>query len=167
MQITPYLLAWLALALVAIALLSWGLTRVQRRFALRRTQAQRLLHALQRYSDWVCAQRLTAIFQGESPEAAAALDHACSIRRGSFPELSGDMAELVAVHNRVLNFLATQQALWQRDPDRWLQSDHDARFMALWRQHRLALQALQRKLEQATSVRIQKPTAPRRQSTYA
>jgi hypothetical protein len=72
----------------------------------------------------------------------------------------------MAVHNRLLNFLGTQQALWLRDPDRWLESDHDKRFMALWRQHRLVLQALLTRLERATSVQIE-PPARQRESTYA
>lgn len=166
MDTTTYLAAWVCTALLAIALLSWLLARYKRRQDARRAQAQRLLHALQRYSDWVCAQRLAAVFQGEGPDAAAALDEACTIRLAWFPELAGDMAELLAVHNRIINFLGTQQALWLRDPEHWLESDHDKRFMALWRQHRFALHALQDKLEHATSIRIQ-TSAPRRESTYA
>jgi hypothetical protein len=78
------------------------------------------------------------------------------------------MAELLAVHNRLINFLSTQQALWLRDPEHWLQSGHDKRFMALWRQHRFALQALLTRLEQVAMVRIQPATtAPNRESTYA
>jgi hypothetical protein len=83
-----------------------------------------------------------------------------------FPELAGDMAELMAVHNRLVNFLHTQQALWLRDPERWLESQHDKRFLALWRQHRFALEALHRKLQQVASLRL--PPLPQRgQSTYA
>jgi hypothetical protein len=130
-------------------------------------QAEHLLGALQRYSAWVCAQRLAAIFQGEGPEAAAALDEACTIRLAWFPELAGDMAELLAVHNRLISFLGTQQALWLRDPERWVDSDHDKRFMALWRQHRFALEALLAKVEQATSVRLQPAAPARAESTYA
>jgi hypothetical protein len=167
MQIDPYLAAWLCAALTMIAALSWVLTRAKRTSDQRREDAQRLLHALERYSTWVCAQRLNAVFRGESPEAAAALDEACAVRQAGFPALAGDMAELLAVHNRLLNFLSTQQTLWQQDPENWLESDHDTRFMALWRQHRRALQALQGKLERATSLRIPTSTAPRRESTYA
>jgi hypothetical protein len=168
MDNTTYLAACLFAALLIIAGLSWGLARYRRRDDLRRAQAQQLLQALQRYSEWVCAQRLAAVFQGEGPEAAAALDQACTIRLAWFPELAGDMAELLAVHNRLINFLGTQQALWLRDPEHWLESDHDKRFMALWRQHRFALQALLEKLEEVASVRIQAAGAgPRRESTYA
>lgn len=166
MDTTTYLAAWLLAALLGIGVLSWALARHKRRHDLRRIQAQQMLVALQRYSEWVCAQRLAAVFQGEGPEAAAALDQACTIRLAWFPELAGDMAELMSVHNRLLNFLGTQQALWLRDPEHWLESEHDKRFMALWKQHRFALQALLHKLERAASVRIQ-PAAPRRESTYA
>lgn len=167
MDTTTYLAACLVAALLAIGALSWLLARYKRRHDLRRIQAHHLLQALQRYSDWVCAQRLAAVFQGEGAEAAAALDQACTIRMAWFPELAGDMAELLGMHNRLINFLSTQQQLWLRDPEHWLESEHDKRFMALWRQHRFALEALQAKLEQVTSVRIQPSTAPRRESTYA
>lgn len=160
-----YLAAWVLVVLAAIGGLSAALTRYSRRQDERLRQAQRLAGALQRYSDWVAAQRLLAVFHGESPEAAAALDEACTIRVAWFPELAGDMAELMAVHNRLVNFLATQQALWLRDPEHWLESDHDKRFMALWRQHQYALHALVGKLAHATSARL--APAPQRQSTYA
>jgi hypothetical protein len=166
MELTTYLAAWLFAVLVAIGVLSWVLARYKGNHDLRRLQAQQLFQALQRYSAWVCAQRLAAVFQGEGPEAAAALDQACTIRLAWFPELSGDMAQLLAVHNRLVNFLASQQALWLRDPEHWLESEHDKRFMALWRQHRIALQALLAQLEEAASVRIHSP-APGRESTYA
>ncbi|MBE7369597.1 hypothetical protein [Ramlibacter pallidus] len=166
MDPTTYLAAWLVLALAGVAGISWLLARHHRRHDLRRVQARRLLAALQRYSGWVSAQRLAAVYQGEGAEAAAALDEACTIRLAAFPELAGEMAELLAVHNRLLHFLGTQQQLWLRDPEHWLESEHDKRFMALWRQHRFALEALLARLEQAASVRIQ-TTAPRRESTYA
>jgi hypothetical protein len=166
MDSSTYLAAWLLFALLAVGLLSWALARHKRRHDLRRAQAQQLLQALQRYSGWVCAQRLAAVFQGEGAEAAEALDEACTIRLAWFPELAGDMAALTSVHNRMINFLSMQQALWLRDPERWLESEHDKRFMALWRQHRLALQALLAKLEELASVRIQAAT-PARDTTYA
>jgi hypothetical protein len=166
MDLTLYLAAWLLALLGAIALLSWALARHQRRDDLRRVQAHLLAQALGRYSEWVCAQRLAAVFQGEGPEAAEALNQACTIRLAWFPELAGDMAELLAVHNRILNFLTNQQALWLRDPEHWLESDHDKRFLALWRQHRFAQEALLAKLERASSVKFQ-PVAASRQSTYA
>lgn len=167
MDTTTYLAAWLLAALLVIGVLSWLLARHKRRRDLRLRQTRRLVQALQRYSGWLGAQRLATVFQGEGAEAAAALDEACTIRQAWFPELAGDMAEVLAVHNRIINFLGTQQALWLRDPEHWLESEHDKRFLALWRQHRFALQALLAKLEQATSVRIHAASAPQRQSTYA
>lgn len=167
MDTTTYLAACFVAALLGIGALSWLLARHKRRHDLRRLQAQALLQALQRYSDWVCAQRLAAVFQGEGAEGAEALDAACTIRLAWFPELAGDMAELLGVHNRLINFLGTQQSLWLRDPEHWLESEHDKRFVALWRQHRFALEALLAKLEHVTSVRIETRTAPRRESTYA
>ena len=165
MNATTYLAAWMLAALAIVGVISLVLTRYKRRYDLRAIEARRLLQALQRYSDWVGTQRLAAVFQGEGPEAEAALDDACTIRMAWFPELAGDMAELMGVHNRLIIFLSTQQALWLRDPENWLESEHDKRFMALWRQHQYALRALHAKLQQVTSVRID--LAPRRQSTYA
>lgn len=167
MDTTISLAIWLAAALLAAAALGWMAARLKRRHDTRRAHARELLQALQRYSEWVCAQRLAAVFQGESAEAAAALDRACTLRQACFPALAGDMAELLAVHNRLLHFLGLQHALWLRDPEHWLLSDHDARFLALWRQHRRVLQALQERLEQATRVPLPTFTAPRRASTYA
>lgn len=167
MDSTTYLAAWLAAVLVAIGFLSWQLARHARRREERCLQAERLVRALQRYSGWVGAQRLAAVFHGEGAEAAAALDEACTIRLACFPDLAGEMAELLAVHNRIVNFLATQQALWLRDPEHWLDSEHDKRFMALWRQHRFALEALLARLERVTRVRIATSPAPRRDTTYA
>jgi len=168
MATTTYLAAWLLFALAGVAALSWLLVPHRRRLDLRRIQAEEMLRALQRYSDWVCAQRLAAVFQGEGPEAAAALDTACTIRLAWFPELAGDMAELMAVHNRMINFLSTQQQLWLRDPEHWLESEHDKRFMSLWRQHRYALQALLERLQQVSRVSLHTtPAAARRNTTYA
>jgi len=165
MNTTTYLAAWILAALAVVGVMSLLLTRYKRHCDLRAIEARRLLQALQRYSEWVETQRLAAVFQGEGPEAEAALDDACTIRMAWFPELAGDMAELMGVHNRLIIFLSTQQALWLRDPENWLESEHDKRFMALWRQHQYALRALHAKLQQVTSVRID--PAPRRQSTYA
>src|SRR6478735_4642842 len=166
MEAQLYFAGWVLAALLVIGLLTALLARGRDRNQLRRLQAQKLTHALDRYSAWICAQRLAVVFQGESPEAAEALDEACTLRMAWFPELAGDMADLMAVHNRLMNFLHTQQALWLRDPERWLESGHDRRFVALWRQHRLALEALHVRLQQAASMRLQLAPA-RRESTYA
>ena len=165
---TTTLLAACLFALVFAGALGWLLARRKNRLHLRRSQADKLLWALRRYSAWVRAQRLAAVFHGEAPEAAAALDEACTIRRRWFPELARDMAGLMAVHGRLVDFLGSQQSLWLRDPALWLESGHDQRFMALWREHRVALQVLLARLEQVSRVRFRSSPAPaHRESTYA
>jgi hypothetical protein len=166
MDTTDYLAAWLVVSVLAAGALSWLLASHHMRDELRCLQAQRLLDALQRYSDWFQAQRLTTVFSGEGVQAAAALDEACTIRVRWFPELAPDLAELLAVHRQLLDFLDSQQALWLREPEHWLESEHDKRFMALWRQHRRSLKALLSRIEQVTSVQIHLAPAPR-ESTYA
>jgi hypothetical protein len=151
--------------LALIAGISAAITHHKRREDERRRQAVQLAQALQRYSDWVMSQRLVALFHGQTPVAAAALREACTERLPWFPELAGDMAELVAVHDRLIAFLTAQRQLWLRDPEHWLASEHDKHFMALWREHRFTLQALRAKLQQVA--RVREAAHPGRQSTYA
>ena len=125
---------WIVAALAAVAFLSAGLANHMRMRELRRRQAAVLLDALARYGAWVAQQRHAPVFLGEGGEAAEALDEACLVRLRWFPELGPDMAELLGVHNRLLRFLDTQHALRQRDLEGWLETEHDGRFMALWRQ---------------------------------
>jgi hypothetical protein len=160
-----YHLLWLLVALGAIAALSAAITRQKRHHDERRRQALQLAQALQRYSDWVLTQRLMALFQGENAAARAALDEACTLRLAWFPELAADMAELLAVHNRLIAFLTAQRGLWLRDPENWLASEHDKHFMMLWREHRFTVQALLAKLQQLA--RMREAARPARQSTYA
>jgi hypothetical protein len=160
--------ACLIAALLALCGLSALVARLKSRRDLRRAQADQLLRALQRYSAWVCAQRLAAVFDAQDRQAATLLAQAHTVRTAWFPELARDMAKLMAVHKRLVHFLGAQHALWLRDPQHWLESEHDQRFMALWRQHRFALHALLARLEQVTRVRIPSSLSPaRRQSTYA
>jgi hypothetical protein len=145
---TPvYFTLWLLAALLAIGFLSAYIARHRRLRTLRRQQAVRMMGALRRYSEWVASQRRATGFTGESAEAAQALDEAATLRIGWFPELAGDMAEVLAEHNRLMQFLATQNALRLQDPEAWLESDHDNRFMALWRQQVYAMQAMREKLK--------------------
>jgi hypothetical protein len=159
--------ACLIAALLALCALSALVARLKSRRDLRRAQADQLLRPLQRYSAWVCAQRLAAVFDGDR-QAVTLLEDAHAVHAAWFPELARDMAKLMAVHRRLVHFLGAQHALWLRDPQHWLESEHDQRFMALWRQHRFALHALLARLEQVTRVRIPSSLSPaRRQSTYA
>lgn len=143
---TVYFGAWLLAALAAAGVLSFFAVRLWRLHALRREQGLRMLDALTRYCEWVAAQRRAPLFVGESPEAAHALDEACAIRVACFPDLAGEMAELLAVHNRLVDFLDRQQQLKLRDAEAWLETDHDRRFLALWHQQALAIRAIQDKL---------------------
>jgi hypothetical protein len=137
---------WLVAALVALAFVSAAIAKRLRLREVRRQQGVLLLDALDRYGEWVAAQRHAPVFDGESAEAAAALDQAGLIRSGWFPELATDMAELLGVHARLLHFLAAQHELRQRDPDAWIETDHDGRFLALWRQQLAVLQTMQARL---------------------
>lgn len=141
-----YFALWLLAALVALAFVSAGIARNLRLREVRREQGVLLLDALERYGEWVAAQRHAPVFEGESAEAAQALDDAGLIRSGWFPEFGADMAVLLGVHARLLHFLEAQHALRQRDPDAWIETDHDGRFLALWRQQAAVLQTLQVKL---------------------
>lgn len=130
-----YYLLWLAGGLLAIAIISAGITRHLRLQLLRRLKAAQALDALARYSDWVAAQGRTAFFQGDAREEDAPLQEVRRINRQWFPELSAETAEIFAVHARLIDFLWTQQMLRVSDPEAWLESDHERRFMELWRLH--------------------------------
>lgn len=146
MSSLTYFGLWLAAGLVATGILSAWLARQWRLRERRRGQGLRMLEALGRYCEWLGLQRHAAQFQGEAAEAAQALDEACAIRVAWFPELAGDMAELLAMHNRMMRFLAAQQALRLRDAEAWLESDHDGRFGSLCRLQAYAIAAVRQKL---------------------
>lgn len=147
-----YFSLWLVAALIAVALISATIARGLRLREVRRMKALQLLDALDRYSDWVAAQRRATFFQGEGEDAETPLEEARHIKQGWFPELAGDMVEILIVHNRMVDFLWNQQLLRFKDPERWMESDHDSRFLELWRQHRYALEAVQIKLRSLARV---------------
>lgn len=138
---------WLAGGLLAIAIISAGIARHLRQRLLRRMRAARMLDALARYSEWVAAQRRTAFFQGDVREQDSPLQEVHRIGQQWFPELSAQSAEIFAVHARLLDFLWTQQMLRLNDPEAWLESDHDGRFMELWRLHLRAIHGTVEKLK--------------------
>lgn len=141
-----YFSLWLVAALMAVALISATIARSLRMREVRRLKALELLAALDRYSEWVASQRRATFFQGEGEGGERLLDDARRIKQGWFPELAGDMVEVLTVHNRLVDFLWNQQLLRFKDPERWMDSDHDSRFLELWRQHRYALDGMQMKL---------------------
>lgn len=147
-----YFSLWLVAALIAIALVSATIARGLRLREVRRMKALELLDALARYSEWVAAQRRATFFQGEGEDGGGPLEEARHIKQGWFPELAGDMVEILIVHNRLVDFLWNQQLLRLKDPERWLESDHDTRFLELWRQHRYAVEGVQIKLRSLAHV---------------
>lgn len=146
MTLMQYHALWVALALTGIAVASGLLTHHLRRRDLRRQQAEEALEALARYSEWLAAQR-RAVFQGERPQPPLA--QLCRIQQAGFPELAAALVALMQVHVLMLDFLWRQQALRDRDPEAWLESDHDGRFLALWREHCVAVHGLAERLRSA------------------
>ncbi len=156
-----YFSLWLVAALIVIALVSATIARGLRLREVRRLKALELLDALDRYCEWVAAQRRATFFQGEGEDDETPLEEARHIKQGWFPELAGDMVEILIVHNRLVDFLWNQQLLRLKDPERWLESDHDSRFMELWRQHRYAIEGVQIKLR--SLAHMQEPEQDQRQ----
>lgn len=148
-----YFSFWLVAALIAIALVSATIARGLRLREVRRLKALELLDALDRHCEWIAAQRRATFFQGDAGDAQGPLEEASHIEQGWFPELAGDMVEILIVHNRLVDFLWNQQLLRLKDPERWLESDLDSRFLELWRQHRYAIEGVQIKLRPLAHVR--------------
>ena len=165
MDAEAYQWLWMLVLLAGLAGLSAAISRHKHRHDGRRHQADRLLQLLHGYGEWVTAQRLVTLF-GDEAGVAPLLAEATRLRAASFPELARPMADLLLVHRQLLDFFAAQQALWQRDPDRWIASDHDRRFMTLWRHHHAALHALQQPLRQQLAAR-RSTALGRRQSRFA
>jgi hypothetical protein len=141
-----YYMLWLTAGLVIIAIASALIARHLRQRVLRRVNAPVLLDALARYSDWVGAQRGAVLFQDDAQENGSPLREVLALRQQWFPELRAEGDEMLAMHARLIRFLQTQQQLRLQDPEAWLESDHDARFIELWRQHLQAVQGMTDKL---------------------
>lgn len=142
MSSLAYYSLWLVAALIVIALASATIARSLRLREVRRLKALELLDALGRHSDWVASQRHAAFFRGEGDAQETPLEEARHIQQGWFPELAGAMVEILIVHSRLVDFLWNRQLLRDKDPERWLESDHDSRFLALWRQQRHAIEGV-------------------------
>ncbi|TFY97687.1 hypothetical protein [Ramlibacter humi] len=144
MTLPLYHALWIATALAVIAIASGFITRWLKLREFRRAQAEEALDALAGYSEWLAAQRRGTAFGGDRSPLA-------QVRRcqqAAFPEFAPAMAALLALHARLLDFLWRQQLLRTRDPEAWLESDHDAQFMLLWSEHREAVHALAERLRQ-------------------
>ena len=152
MSLLQYHALWIAIALSGIAVASAVITHRLRLRELRRLQAEQALDALAGYCEWVAAQRRAAVFQGEPPADRSALVRLCAVQQAAFPQLCGATVAVLLVHARMLDFLWRQQALRERDTDAWLESDHDARFLALWREHGAAVHQLADRLRERAGV---------------
>ena len=144
---TVYYLLWLAAGLALIAIASAAIARYRGKRMLRRAKAAQLLDALATYTDWVAAQRRLAFFQGDVQEGDLPLQDVRNIQRSWFPELSEETTQLFEVHAHLIEFMWAQQMLRLKDAEAWFESDHDERFMELWRSHRDAAQAVGEKLK--------------------
>ncbi len=105
-----------------------------------------LLLALDRHCAWLVAQRHLMTEPLNSQPHSSALEEISALQRQCFPELRAQVEPLFALHARMIEFLVSQQALRLEDPEAWLNSNHDTRFMALLRQHFGAVQLLTVKL---------------------
>lgn len=142
MPLPLYHALWVATALALIAAASGFITRWLKLRELRRGCAEEALEALAGYSEWLAAQRRGFAFHGDrSP-----LPVVQRCQQAAFPELAPAMAALLALHARLLDFLWRQQLLRARDPEAWLESDHDRQFMRLWNEHHDAVHALAERL---------------------
>lgn len=148
MSPAAYFFIWLAAALAVIAFISATLARQLRLRELRRDTALNMLDVLARYGDWVALQRHTAFFQGAG-QAERLLEEFRHLQAQWFPGLANDIVALLAVHADLVDFLWSQQLLRLKDPEAWLESDHDARFMDLWRRQHAAARLPMRKLRLA------------------
>jgi hypothetical protein len=146
MQGLLYHATWIAVALAAIAGASFWLSRWRLLRDLRRQHAEDALEALAGYSEWLAMQRRHAAFQGDRIDPAAPLRRLRQLQQASFPELAPPLIELLELHARLLDFLWSQQVLRSRDPEAWLESDHDGRFMVLWREHQALVHGIAQRL---------------------
>jgi len=142
-----YYLLWLAGGLVAIAIASAFITQRLRRGVMRRLKSVELLDALGRYSEWVAAQRRNLLFQGDVQEYASSLNEVRAIVGQWFPQLAPAASQVFSVHSRLVQFLSAQQALRLQDPEAWLESDHDVRFLEQWRLLDVAVERMAQELK--------------------
>ena len=152
MSLLQYHALWIAIALSGIAMASALITHRLRMRELRRLQAEQALEALARYCEWLAGQRRAPVFQGELPPERSPLVQLCALQQAAFPELGRPTVALLLVHARMLDFLWRQQGLRDGDTEAWLESDHDARFLALWREHGAAVHELAVRLRDRAGV---------------
>lgn len=148
MSALQYHALWLALALAIIAVASGVIARRLSWNELHRRQAEEALDALACYSEWLAVQRRAVRFAGDAPVAHSVLVQLRELQQAGFPQLAPATVDLLEVHARMLDFLWRQQHLRATDPEAWLESDHDSRFLALWREHQAAVHRLAAQLRE-------------------
>lgn len=134
-------MAWLAAGLAIIAIASAAIARRLRLRLLRREKAMQLLDSLATYTEWIAMQGRAAYFQGAA-DVDSPLQSMRNIQFEWFPELSEETTRVFEWHARLIDFLWAQQMLRLSDGEAWLESDHDERFLQLWRAHREAVEAM-------------------------
>jgi hypothetical protein len=143
---------WVIAALVVAAVLSAVFTLSVRSKVRRRWKASQLLDALAHYSGWVEAQRRLAFFASEEEEIEPQLRQLRAYRQLGFDELEAEFGQLLALHQRIVEFLRKQHLQRVDDPEAWLEVDHQAVFMDLWRQQRAAILAAAVKLQRTVGI---------------
>lgn len=134
--------AGLLVIAIGSAVMVWRLrVREQRRY-----QAVALLDALARYTEWVAAQGRAVCFQAATQQGTPALQEIGALQGRWFPELAAGVRALSELHLRLAGLLRLHERLRAQDPEAWLESGHDAAFMALWREHCALAQELERHL---------------------
>jgi hypothetical protein len=149
---TAYYLCWLVAGLALSALASACIARYLRRRIARKVKAAEAMDALARYSFWVNSQRRTAFFHGNCRDADGPLSELQLAIDAAFPDLQRGLAQLLACHARVVDFLWTQHVVRLTDPEAWLESDADAAFAPLWSAHLSAAQSLAHRLQSADNL---------------
>jgi hypothetical protein len=138
-----YYLLWLAAGLAVSAAVSAALTAHLRLRELRRFQAAQLRSALAQYSQWIHSQRHAAFFDADIQAVGTAfVRELCMLQQHCFAELAGQAHEILVIHEGLIAFMQAQDVLRRQDAEGWLESDHDARFMELWRQHQAVTQSV-------------------------
>jgi hypothetical protein len=148
---TAYYLCWLVAGLVLSALASACIARWLRQRIARKVSAAQALDALTRYCFWVSSQRRLTFFQGSGKEADGPLAEMQAAIDAALPDLQRGLAQLLACHARMVDFLWRQHVARLTDPEAWLESDADAAFLPLWSEHQAAAQLLAARLATADS----------------
>jgi hypothetical protein len=139
--VSVYYLLWLAAALLVVAVLSAAITWRVRFQVERRLKAARLLDAMAQYSGWVAAQRRLAFVWGDEQEIEPQLGELRNFAEDGFTALAPEFGEIFTLHTRLMNFLHLQQRQREGNLEAWLEADHEATFVELWRLQRRAVQA--------------------------